>query len=142
MSKDYEYFSDLAAQADSRTNLLVLGDHYSSDIQQALVSRAELVVGARYHSIVFAINNGVPFISLSYEHKMDGLLECLRLENRAVDIRELGTTGFNAASGLASIDSLCGNLRKPLEARAKAKSIADATFRGFCDCFAFLNPAR
>lgn len=139
---DHEYFAGLAARADSRTKLLVLGDHYGSDVQQALVSRAELVVGARYHSIVFAINNGVPFVSLSYEHKMDGLLGCLRLENRAVDIRELGTTGFDAAAALESMDSLCGDLRKPLEARAKAKTIADETFRRFCDRFAFLNQAR
>ncbi len=136
---DHEYFEKLAARAPLHANWLVLGDHYGSDIQQTLISRAELVVGARYHSIVFAINNGVPFVSLSYEHKMDGLLECLQLGNRAVDIRQLGTSGFDAAAALEAIGSLCGSLRKPLEAREKAKAIAGATFRSFCERFAFLD---
>lgn len=38
------------------------------------------VNGARYHSIVFAINNGVPFIALSYELKCQAC--CVRWNTR------------------------------------------------------------
>lgn len=136
---DYEYFAVLAARAIPRTKLLVLGDQYSSDIQQALISRAKLVVGARYHSIVFAINNGVPFVSLSYEHKMDGLLGCLGMDRNAVDIRALGRDDFDAVKALSSLDSLCQDLRPPLEAQTKAKAVAAETFRIFRKRFAFLE---
>ena len=67
----------------------------TSNFQQTLISNAKLVIGARYHSIVFAINNEVPFISLSYEHKMNGLLEILDAEKRSVDIYELKKADAN-----------------------------------------------
>lgn len=136
---DYEYFSDLAARTDFRTNLLVLGDHYSSDIQQALVSRAKLVVGARYHSIVFAINNGVPFVALSYEHKMDGLLACLGMGGRGVDVRALGGGGFDSGEVLKAVGRLIDDGEPPVAAQRKAKEIAEETFRSFRERFAFLE---
>lgn len=136
---DYEYFSDLAAQATPRTKLLVLGDHYSSDIQQTLISRAKLVVGARYHSIVFAINNGVPFVSLSYEHKMDGLLACLGMGERGVDVRGLGGDGFDSGEALEAVGRLIDDSKPPLAAQHKAKEIAEKTFRSFRARFAFLD---
>jgi glycosyltransferase involved in cell wall biosynthesis len=77
---NYVYFCKLKNMVNN-DNVIVLNDTYSSDIQQKIIEKADCVVGARYHSIVFAINNSVPFISLSYEHKMTGLLELLNLIN-------------------------------------------------------------
>ena len=69
--------------------IIVLDERYSSDIQQCIMKNARLVIGARYHSIVFALNNGVPFISLSYEHKMKGLLETIGGIQNMVDIENI-----------------------------------------------------
>lgn len=57
-----------------------------SDTQQAIVGGAAFVIGARYHSIVFAINNAAPFVALSYEHKIKGLLGTLGLGDRLVPL--------------------------------------------------------
>ena len=73
---DYEYFLKLKKLADN-DRIVVIDENQSSDIQQSIIRHSRLVVGARYHSIVFALNNGIPFISLSYEHKMRGLLELI-----------------------------------------------------------------
>lgn len=82
---DYVYFKNLLMKAEDN-NLIAMSDEYGSDIQQTIIKGADLVVGARYHSIVFAINNKVPFLALNYEHKIAGLLEELGLSQYKYDI--------------------------------------------------------
>lgn len=85
---DYKYFMRLSSMCNYN-NIIVISENQNSDIQQKIIANAKLVIGARYHSIVFAINNETPFISLSYEHKMKGLLERLNLIRYMVDIQEI-----------------------------------------------------
>jgi len=82
--RDRDYFLGLAEGDD-----FVAPETWSSDIQQAVIRGSACVVGARYHSIVFAINNAVPYLALSYEHKMAGL--CQSLDAPYVDISTLDT---------------------------------------------------
>ena len=83
---DYGYFRRLAERAAGKP-VLVIDEDQSSDVQQKIIAGARVAVGERYHSVVFAINNRTPFVSLSYEHKMTGLLEKLGLTERSVDVQ-------------------------------------------------------
>lgn len=83
---DYNYFKSLLHKYHD-DNVFVVPDIYGSDIQQAIIRNAGFVVGARYHSIVFAINNNVPFLALNYEHKIAGLLDALDLSKYKIDIK-------------------------------------------------------
>ena len=86
---DYEYFCHLKGKFSSPERLIIIDENRDSDVQQGIIKGAMLVVGERYHSIVFAINNEVPYISLSYEHKMSGLLETLGQEQQMVCIDDI-----------------------------------------------------
>ena len=86
---DEQYFKKLKSKINN-DKIVVLPETYSSDIQQKIISNSKLVIGARYHSIVFAINNNIPFIALSYEHKMDGLCELLEIDKMCIDITGIG----------------------------------------------------
>ncbi|WP_444338457.1 polysaccharide pyruvyl transferase family protein [Phocaeicola plebeius] len=88
---DINFFKELKNKSEYNSHILVLNDIYSSDIQQSIISKADYLIGARYHSTVFAINHNIPFIALSYEHKITGLLESLGGENNMVDISDLST---------------------------------------------------
>ena len=78
-------------------------------------------IGARYHSVVFAINNEIPFVSLSYEHKMKGLLEVLNMTDRMVEIQDI----FDGKSGefekaLDKVEHLVsGKQEKPSASQAR-----------------------
>ena len=86
---DEKYFQKLKDKiGDER--IIVLPETYDSDIQQAIIAQSKIVIGARYHSIVFAINNEIPFIALSYEHKMDGLLDLLKIDQFSINISKIG----------------------------------------------------
>lgn len=82
----HELRDELGLQETGNAQLVVLSDQYSSDLQQQIIRGARLLVGARYHSVVFSLNNATPFVGLSYEHKISGLLASLGKEDCMVDL--------------------------------------------------------
>ena len=120
---DYGFFMELAErQNDSRVK--VVSDEYSSDIQQTIISGASFLIGARYHSIVFALNNNVPFVSLSYEHKMSGLLKTLGKEDCMVDITNAFTSVERQNSIIMEVFDKLTYIKQDEAARENAKKIS------------------
>jgi polysaccharide pyruvyl transferase CsaB len=72
---------------DVRTGAAVLGQMKEEavlvqreclhDELQAMISRCHLLIGMRYHSLVFAAMNGVPLVGLSYDPKNDNFLRLI-----------------------------------------------------------------
>lgn len=123
---DEEYFQ-LLSSGIPRTQ--VVSSRYSSDIQQKIIQGASFLIGARYHSTVFAINNEIPFYSLSYEHKMVNMLETLSLKDCCMPILDA------VASPTMATDIIFEKYRNRsdqsdsvIKACAKAKVIANDTF--------------
>ncbi|MDK2930974.1 MAG: hypothetical protein PWR07_1105 [Bacillota bacterium] len=52
----------------------VLEGDYSPREVMSLISRADLVIGMRYHALVFAAACATPFVAVSYDPKIDSLL--------------------------------------------------------------------
>lgn len=111
--------------------LLPIPDIYSSDIQQTVIAGAEFVVGARYHSIVFAINNAVPFVSLSYEHKMSGLLKTIGSEDLMVDISSVFQSKGDMENALQSINVILNREQSVKPLQIQAKQICENCFDKF-----------
>ena len=120
-------------------NIFVSDDIYSSDIQQQIIRGADAVFGARYHSIVFAINNNVPFVSLSYEHKMSGLLEELGLQDEMIDITKLFTSDDINRGILEQLDELIPQIHRSAEGRIMAKEKAERAFSQFVNHVSILR---
>lgn len=87
---DESFFQELAGHFPD-TSITVVSESYPSEIQQAIVRGAEITVGARYHSLIFAIKNNVPFVALSYEHKISNLLTMAGLSEYMVDLHQIET---------------------------------------------------
>ena len=116
--------------------MIVLPDGYSSDIQQTVISKAKFVVGARYHSIVFAINNSIPFVALSYEHKMVGLLSLLKKDKQQIDICKIGTNNFDYRGSISQFEQLIQNLTpEDTQVRMQANQLAANCLDDFCSNF-------
>lgn len=107
--------------------VIVLNDNLSSDIQQTIIKRARYLIGARYHSVVFSINQSIPFVALSYEHKIEGLLKSVGYEQRMIDIKHI--YDLNTHSNiLDKIKMMIKDLRVDNEARDKAVCKAEKCF--------------
>lgn len=129
---DYLFFKEIAEKKQDSC-IIVVPDTYSSDIQQSVIAGSELLIGARYHSVVFALNQNVPFIALNYEHKIQGLLSALNKENCMVDIMGTFSNQTSLQDTLSIIRSLLPEIRKDEEAQRKAKNMAVECFKKFTD---------
>ncbi len=127
---DIDFFRDLA-QMKNDDRIIVIPDCYSSDIQQTIIHGANVLLGSRYHSIVFAINQNVPFIALSYEHKIVGLLETLGKQDCCVDITNTFLNDDIENTTIKEIRQLLRIIGKDTEAQQKAKTIAHQCMDSF-----------
>lgn len=127
---DINFFKDIAKQANDE-RIIIIDDKYSSDIQQSIISQAEFLIGARYHSVVFAINNNIPFIALSYEHKISGLLISLNKQDRSIDITNLKDNPQENQDIINHINILIKDLKPDNETTLKAQAIANECFEKF-----------
>lgn len=64
-------------------------DRYDSYFQQYLIGQLYAVVGMRYHSNIFSSKMGTPFVSVSYEQKMQGFMQKVGLSEYCIPIADL-----------------------------------------------------
>lgn len=133
-SSDVDFFRDLA-KLKNDNRIIVTPDCYSSDIQQTIIRDAKALLGSRYHSIVFAINQNVPFVALSYEHKIVGLLETLGKENFCIDITKTFDKAENEKATIDQIRRLLPVIDNYEVAQNKAKEIASRCMDKFVSTF-------
>ncbi len=134
---DYYYFLHLRDMCEHIQNIEVVPDIYGSDIQQTIIQSASLVIGARYHSIVFAINNARPFIALNYEHKIAGLLEILGLSEYKVNITDIFDSQQDMLRAIRQIDALLeiSQQQNLQSAQQNAREVAQHCFNIFMQQF-------
>ncbi|WP_370937300.1 polysaccharide pyruvyl transferase family protein [Amycolatopsis sp. cg13] len=73
--------------------LRVLGDDtFDHRDARALYAEADLVIGTRFHSVIFALTAHVPCLAVEYEHKTAGIMRDLGLERWVVGIGEIRDT--------------------------------------------------
>lgn len=119
---DVNFFHDIATYRND-PDVIVLPDTYSSDTQQTIISNARMVIGARYHSIVFALNQSVPFVALNYEHKIEGMLSAVGCKDCIVDIRTALDTQEGRATAIDAIERKLPMAESKADARTKAKAV-------------------
>lgn len=75
-------------QPSSMVNIFDVNNNVEEQIRA--VARARMLIGCRYHSLVFAAITHVPFIGITYEHKAEGLLQLLEAEEYGIRIDKVG----------------------------------------------------
>jgi colanic acid/amylovoran biosynthesis protein len=128
---DSKYFAELNQRLPNNRNVKIVPDNYSCDVQQSIINNSEFLVGARYHSIVFAIRGEIPFIALSYEHKMEYMLSSLSLDKYVV-VLEGNLLQVSSNQIIRKIEDSFAN-RKMIKqelslANEKSKNVARKTF--------------
>ena len=127
---DIHLFREIAA-AKNDNCIVVVDDKYSSDIQQTIIADAQLMVGSRYHSVVFALNNSTPFIALSYEHKISGLLETIGKTDCMIDIETAIFTQEGRQEALDQLSEKIATAKSDTTVKKQCKQLAEAGFIEF-----------
>ncbi len=100
-NSDLPLIESIAACCRRREHLRILPASLDSDVQQAVMQRLEIMVGNRYHSVVFALKARVPTVCIAYEHKSVGVMNEAGLGDYVLDV-----TTMSRDELVATIDRL------------------------------------
>lgn len=89
MADDTPLINEIIRLVGNKDAVRVISPELDSEVQQALISQMDLVIGNRYHSVVFALKQGVPVICLAYEHKSSGVMSAANLDEFVIEITDL-----------------------------------------------------
>lgn len=74
-SDDVRIEKEIVDRMKNKDRSYILKGSYGPDDIAGIISKANLVVGMRYHSIIFSIISKVPFVALSYDPKVSNLAD-------------------------------------------------------------------
>ncbi len=89
ISTDMPLIEKIIEQTNSSDSIRVLSNKLDSDIQQAVISQMDLMIGNRYHSVIFALKSCVPTVCIAYEHKSAGVMQEVGMAEFLIGIKEL-----------------------------------------------------
>ena len=75
----------IASHAQEPTHCFTLTNYFSSETVKAILGQVDLLIASRFHSLVFALSQGVPVIALGWSHKYQELLRPFGLEEFIID---------------------------------------------------------
>lgn len=81
--------SDIIKEVRNPGKTKIIQGEYSPTELRAMVGQMDLLIGTRFHSVIFAMTMGVPAISIMYEHKSMGIMKMMNLEHFIIDINNL-----------------------------------------------------
>jgi colanic acid/amylovoran biosynthesis protein len=79
----------LHARAAQPERVVVLDDELPPDQLQAAYGEMDYFIGTRMHSVILALNAGVPALAVGYLHKTSGVLADLGMEGMCYDIETI-----------------------------------------------------
>lgn len=71
---------------------------------QEAIKRSKITVSMRYHGIVFAAKNSIPFVSISYENKMNEVCSYSGMSSFCIDAKSVTTEDLARLMNLAHKD--------------------------------------
>jgi colanic acid/amylovoran biosynthesis protein len=86
---DYDLMEAYGKNLENSFILQSNNNDYDAYFQQYLISQLYAVVGMRYHSNIFSAKMETPFISVSYEQKMEGFMQKIGLSDYCIKVQDL-----------------------------------------------------
>jgi colanic acid/amylovoran biosynthesis protein len=83
----------IVARSKSK-NAVVIEEDLDYRTVKLAYKQADLVIGTRFHSIIFSVTYGVPAIAIEYEHKTRGIMQDLELLDWVVKFGDVQPQGL------------------------------------------------
>lgn len=77
--------SIVASQIQKTEHCRAVRDYFTAEAVKSVLGQLDLLVASRFHSLVFALGQGVPSVALGWSHKYQELLKPFGLEKFVVD---------------------------------------------------------
>lgn len=117
--QDDRYLCNMIASIVARpSSCFALRDYCSAEEVRSAVSCLDLLIGSRFHTLVFALSAGVPLVALGWAHKYEGLLKQFGLGDYFCNYSEF------------SVDSVLGLVSKAWENRVRSAQHIQSSLPG------------
>ena len=70
-------------------NVVFLNNRFTHADILSVYGSLDLLVGTRFHSVIFSLLSGVPAVAIEYEHKTSGIMHDLGLGDRVIAMEEV-----------------------------------------------------
>jgi len=71
-----------------KKQVFLLEQQYTHQHIKALYSDLDVIIGTRFHSVIFSLTSHVPALAIEYEHKTSGIMHDLALDDWVVKIED------------------------------------------------------
>jgi colanic acid/amylovoran biosynthesis protein len=71
-----------------KDHVFLLDLQYTHQQIKSLYSELDIIIGTRFHSVIFSLTSFVPALAIEYEHKTSGIMHDLALDEWVVKIEE------------------------------------------------------
>lgn len=90
MRKDDRFLCGLIQEGISAQGRVVnMSESLSADMIKAVIGNLDIVIGSRFHSLVFALASGVPVVALGWAHKYGELVRNVGLGDFFLDLQDM-----------------------------------------------------
>ena len=89
LGNDYNLMKEYCFDEDNYFVICSDDEKYDTYFQQYVIGCMYAVIGMRYHSNIFSAKMGTPFISISYEQKMQGFMKKMELDRYCISLDKL-----------------------------------------------------
>ncbi len=79
---------------DDQKRCLYVSEYYSASEVKSVLGHADLVVASRFHSLIFALSQGIPCLAISWSHKYRELFALFGMEKFVVEDSDINNTGI------------------------------------------------
>jgi colanic acid/amylovoran biosynthesis protein len=69
-------------------HVYLLANDYTHQQIKSLYNELDIIIGTRFHSVIFSLTSHVPALAIEYEHKTSGIMHDLKLDTWVVKIEE------------------------------------------------------
>jgi polysaccharide pyruvyl transferase CsaB len=105
----------LAMMDHAEHGIIVEGDHTPETVM-AMLSRCDLVLGMRLHSVILAASSAIPMAGIIYDPKVRNVMHHLDMDAYGIDIKQLDATAL--ANALNDAWQKRETLRKTLQSKS------------------------
>ncbi len=92
---------------DKNPDVFLVDDYHSAEEIKSVIGHAEVMVASRFHSLIFALSQGIPSLAISWSHKYRELFKLFALEKYVVE-----DTGLDENQVLPKLDELLSEKEK------------------------------
>lgn len=74
---------------EHKDNAIVIEDSLDYEKVKALYRDLDLIIGTRFHSVIFSLTSYIPAVAIRYEHKTSGIMKDLGLSKWVINIEDI-----------------------------------------------------